>query len=411
MSGRSCGSIKLAVASNMALIKHALYGRDVSFIPLPYPIMTWWHKHLSLQPYCDFEKSHEDDAMIIAALHRSLRNPADILDDLQQGVGDAYITIVRTLDNNQSKPTILIDGMDMSMLMALWNMHRHADRKDIIITTSILPSFGVSMTSFKRHIVDQYALLEMVQWENFLFCLPMLIDAGVPPLLMLQCDGRISSLQLLSEAVQQTHHRILCDDADGNTAIDLLPLIIIVSNLAKREATIIKDNSSDRNEVYAPSSLGWEKFKPYYYRQDGPSIQRIVRVYIAALIQISDVGNGKCTDQHTSSDIMLEEAPLAEDIYDTMDQQLRNHIKYIRLPSGHDYGACGSQSRSAGSDTSQMQAAGDSIFQMRSAGHTEPSAPTMRQHTNQSIVACDMRNARMKRDMLRRWPIYLQMMP
>lgn len=223
-------------------------------------------------------------------------------------------------------------------------------------------------------------------WENLLFCLPLLINAGVPPLLMLQYFYRYNPMDVLAQAVTTTSMPILCLNKEGETVIDLLPLTLIMARLASREQSCIRkieENCNKRREE-APyrtfsniAQAGWDQFRLYYYhtsssyarsacstRPASPArptqsergsddassapaqlavaqsergsvddiIEKRVIAYVSSLLQLSSIYRGLVGPHHIFSRIRMSDAPLVEDILAVL-TRLSSKSRYVGLPS------------------------------------------------------------------------------
>lgn len=421
-----CVKVDSIARKRESQLRRALGDLALIVIPRPVPTTTWWHQYIALQTDCHIEGAFDDE--YIAMLHTVLLTTsldsfadADPSSDLPVDVdprsecaridgecamvedesvriedeysaasltstGDPLCALVRTLQRESSRPIVIVDGTDVSIVIALWEIYRRQNSaehrgglRDINITQSFFPKSGVSMLRYQSSLLEKHKILSSTMWENLLFCLPLLINAGVPPLLMLQYFYRYNPMDVLAQAVTATSTPILCLNKDGETVIDLLPLTLIMTRLASREQSCIRkieENCNKRREE-APyrtfsniTQAGWDQFRLYYYHtssalvpsartvdvstlvpsargsaasaQSAPSergptdeaIEKRVIAYVSSLLQLSSIYRGLVGAHHIFSRIRMSDAPLVEDILAVL-TRLSSKSRYVGLPSSY----------------------------------------------------------------------------
>jgi len=355
------------IAFRVAKLTRTSGGHPVILIPTPYPSATWWHRNLILQPDCSVPEAFSAD--YIALLHSTLStshyvdyeiDPSWILP--VERVKDPICLLAQALQaaSTADCTSEIIDGTDAALLVALWENHSALQRNstgrggfgqppDIYITKSFYPISGISIARMRKGISKDGRLLSPAMWENFLFCLPMMIHAGLPPLAMLQYHYRQNPLQILLTAIREASWPILTFTSDGSACISIASFLPVVRELAKRESECIKSvydscQSRQREAQSRPlcdvEQVGWAQFRLYYYHNAAEStpptaemVKKRVVSYISGLLQLSSVYRGRLDEHCVLSRITMADAPLVADILSVL-EQMSQITPYISLPDG-----------------------------------------------------------------------------
>jgi hypothetical protein len=389
-------SINQAVDKRISKLRRALSGFGILPIMLPIPSITWWHQYLLLQPDCSIREAFDDDylAMLHSALSTSYDESSQHIEEKDslmtqfsfslspspppraEGTsesddsvekreiqpkggessppGDPLYTLVRVLQSNTHRPIVIIDGMDVTILIALWEYFRRkalpgSTVHDISISASFYPSTGISVMQFQSFMQRKFKILSPIAWENLLVCFPFAINAGLPPLLMLQYHYKENPIGVLAGAVIEAASPILCTDKDGEFVLDLVPLIVIVSHLCNLEQSYVQAinecckkrlDEAHLRDFSSIEQVGWKQFRLYYYHTaTEESLSTIVtkRVvsYLSGILQLASVYRGKISNHHLISQIKMDDAPLVSDLLVIL-QKLVKAGQYIGLPDTYD---------------------------------------------------------------------------
>jgi len=361
-SGRSA-KILSAIDKRTVKLKASVGKKEIIPIVLPTGTPTWWHRYQALQPDCSEQDAFNDD--YIASLHRILRSGGEGREGREDGTGtgsDSVISLVKQLQSHEQRQIVIIDCMDSSLLAAMWEMHRREClRGDIFFTSSFYPVKGVSVQAVLAMLRERFAISSPVVMENMLFCLPLILHAGLPPLLMLQCTYKDDSLAIFMEAMSKASSPILRLGPKGETAIAVTPLVDVFASLAAVEEKMVQqidercreqtDETAFRDFCGA-KRVGWDQFRQYYYfttptsspsidsTQCRASIEEEVRkrviAYLAGLLQLSSVYRGHATpvvegEASPFLDIRMDDAPLVADLLVALERR-RSKGLFLGLP-------------------------------------------------------------------------------
>jgi hypothetical protein len=273
---------------------------------------SWWHRNISLQPDCKMDDAFKEE--YTSCLHTIM--------NISSSSSDSICDLVAYLRGDRRRNIILIEGTDAALLAAMWE---EINRKttDIFITSSLRPREGYSIRRLRISLGKRCCALSPIAWSNLLFCLPMVISAGLPPILMLQYYYRDNPVCQLLEIVRDATNPIFKDGA-----IQLLPFVSIIKKLREVEEETIKaihgrcakDSTSGQNRVLVDiASTSWDQFRTYYYMDhsvilSADGIKKRVLSYLAGLIQLANIYQGKVEKGYYDSNIRIADAPLLCDI-------------------------------------------------------------------------------------------------
>jgi len=250
---------------------------DVDILGMPSPITTWWHKFIALQP----SGYVHNEELLRTALN------------LGTGVSDPFLSI---------RPgTVVIDWSDMTLLAILY--------KGSSMSGVLSPKLGIRAVTVKNRFHEKFQLLDEFYWTNFLFCLPMMIMAGLPPLTMLQLQPE----DILVEGIRRTKSSIIENPSELKTVFEYL---------ASREQSALETindacKTLDRSvhTIVDVESFGWDQLRNrYYFVNDATlseeAISKRAGAYIRGLFAIAEMFHGNLT----TINIKMDDAPLAVDL-------------------------------------------------------------------------------------------------
>lgn len=349
----------------------------VYHLTLPTTSLGWWDEHLRLQPTCSPNETFDDGYLSI--LHQTLFDQGTV-DEEESGQSrktiDPVICLTRYISKFTYLPTVIVDEMDRSILIALLELQRrmttssihpqspsslqpHLEERgmvgDVFVSPLTCPTMGVSAQYLRRNIQSRYSLYSEIAWENFLLLLPLSINCGIPPLSMLQAYYGNNQLDLLTNIIAPISLPILvkerCVEEEGvipqsTYSFDVVPLLEVFRKLKSREKHQLqliekacegRTNERGSRDVIGADQVGKGQYKYGYYRLPISSnrvemIQRIVVTYLSALLQLASIYRGEVCEHILSSYIRLIDAPLAEDVVQVL-EEISRRSRYITLPS------------------------------------------------------------------------------
>ena len=352
-------------------IERSVGRNDVHWVEHQPIAMTWWQTHSILQPDASIQLSMSKEFVVLlhwALCHWSclLAPPVDESRLLTQSAPcpqialgtsvvkplstatssmtrDPFYTILRHLEALKYKTVVIIDWLNRSLLAGLYAYHRRLrdsrERpKDIYITSQPSPTSGLSMQTVTSILACRYHIDTPIMMSNLLFCLPMLIDVGLPPIAMLQWSFLTDPLEVLSSAVATVTTPLVVED----DVVDLAGLITVFQALAHREkesltdawqAVIHRKSEMPLRQVADISVMSMDNYADIYYDGAPPDHRReIVLAYITGLNQLASVCRGKSLEAYISTSIHLTDAPLMATMLPYL-RQAAQRCRYITLPT------------------------------------------------------------------------------
>lgn len=366
-----------AIDTRLAKLKRALSGFQILPIMLPIPSISWWHQYILLQPDCAIHEAFDNEYIVM--LHTVLTSTFGLDDEQSESKescnpkeqddqdhssqlepsrqeicspGDPLYTLAKALQANDMRQVVIIDGLDATLLIALWEYYRRiqfGDAQDIFVSTSFFPSEGLSISCLHRLLRDRYKIQSAESMENLLVCFPFIANAGLPPLLMLQYCYKENPVAILATAVSRASHPILCIDESGSIALDLDPILSIMEYLQPLEEQYIRlinefcKGRMDESHLRDFSNLeqvGWKQFRLHYYHiVSEEALQAVVakRVfsYITGILQLASIYQGKIDQHHLLSQIRMDDSPLVSDMLPIL-RKLVKVSRYVTLPESFD---------------------------------------------------------------------------
>jgi len=399
-------------------LQRAVVDHKLIIIPHPAPSATWWHRQLILQPDCSISEAFDDS--YISRLHRLLTSPSSLQtadegveacdasqtsgsggsggsgDDQQRG--DPILSLARTMQKHANRQLVIVDGLDSALLVALWEMHRRRnasyfaddggssgssgsgrrEEADIWLSSRPFPDQGLSVHRFEEVMRQRYGLCHAAEWQNLLVCLPMVIDVGLPPLLMLQYAYREDVLERLANAVATVTDPILRlaapDSASGGSTdanasfFDLISLARVLERLLQQgpseaaaceivaDACIGRTDESAKRELCDVKTIGWSQFRRLYYFVQLPKadakqsvtpcsgadaeLNTVVHgrcmAWLSGLLQLTSIYRGQASEHHILSTIAMDDAPLVTDLLQVV-ACIAKKSRYISLPDQPDH--------------------------------------------------------------------------
>lgn len=355
--------IKEIIDRKSYMVQSSIGKKELKLITLPIGSPSWWHRYLVLQPDCSVHDSFDDNYVMM--LHSVLRTPST-------EEGDPLVTLIHHLMTASSREVarniIVIDTSGSSTLAALWEIHRREEctrgnsRGDIFLSPSFFPTKGLSVSTLLSMMREKYAIPSSIMMENALLCLPLVLQVGLPPLLMLQYTYKNDPMAILMEAVLRTTSPILrCVSTEEGTeyAFDVSQLMIIFERLASVEKDQIRDIDAKCREQSSElvfrdfagaKTVGWDQFRKYYYHSAfalasdaAVSIETEMRcriiAYLSGLLQLSYVYRGKMATSTVLLDIRMDDSPLATDVLAFL-RRISEKRRFICLPTRREW-RCG----------------------------------------------------------------------
>ena len=338
--------LREAIDKRSAKLRASVGRREV--VPILLPIVSsWWHRYLALQPDCSDQDAFNDS--YVSTLHSTLLSP---------GSGeDPILSLVKHLQANEGRTAVVIDSMDASLLAAMWEIHRRESSsrsaiRDIFLSASFYPVKGISTMRVMTVLRERFTISSTIMIENILVCLPLILHAGLPPLLMLQCSYKDDPLAIFMSAVSKTSSPILRVDDKGSYVMDVSQLICVFEGLAKVEEEMVQqidDRCREQTDETAArdfcgaGNVGWGQFRQYYYYSAANTIETESRMrvvaYLAGLLQLSSVYRGISAASTPLLSIRMEDAPLVADILSSL-KSMSSKGAFVGLPSRTEW-LCG----------------------------------------------------------------------
>jgi len=335
--------IKEQVLKRVKIVKDTVRCMNTTYVPHKWEQLGWWSRIVRLQP--DSSPAEALDLDYIRLLHSSFNNQINI--DLPittvDNVTDYIVALARTLQEQSEKNNIVIAGTDAELFTCIMEeFHRFKEGKgntDIFISRQFFPSNGVAVSAIRRNAYQREDITSTIVWENLLFCMPMGLSLGLPPLLMLQYYYKESPLSMLLRIIKKVGRRIFYFRKSGSY-IDIEVFVPIIAELATKEKDSIKllyQKISDMgwNGCYLTSidDTGWGEFRRYYYmvskRNCSESdIRKRVISYICGLMKLGEVYRGHLSD-HCAT-MRINDAPLASDILEVLRPIRKRYLTFPR---------------------------------------------------------------------------------
>jgi hypothetical protein len=334
LHGKATLSEALATAEdNLSIVRDIGRISGYTTIPSSGLASSWWHRNISLQPDCKADDSFKED--YISCLHAAI--------SLSSTKRDSICQLVSSLQQDRGKSVILIEGTDAALLAAMWE-ETNRITTDLYITPFFRAREGYSVSQLRLSIGKQCGSLSPIAWANLLFCLPMVVSAGLPPLLLMQYYYKDNPVCQLLEIIRDVANPIFKDGA-----IQLLSFVQVVKRLAELEeksiqaihARCAKDSVSGQNRTLVDlTSTPWDQFRLFYYMNGSEilpkeGIRKRVVTYLSGLIQLANIYQGKVEKEYGECDLRIADAPLVCDIL-TVLSEMGKVTQAVSLPTTKD---------------------------------------------------------------------------